>query len=172
MVLPAWDQENGAAHSDSLLDRDWCDRRKSPSELASSFAPRGTSSARADLVDLLLRRSPHSGCQVDLPYPAEIGAVAPHPMHDDREPSCQRHDRSSLAAALCDLHGPGFQPGPFRHPRQEHLRRFIEEAAHHPCRCDCFPRTGAGSASDPRPDRWTWRCGSERGRRSWRRRQA
>ena len=56
MVLPAWDQENGAAQSDSRLDRGWRDRRKTPSELASSIVPRGTSSARADLVELLLLR--------------------------------------------------------------------------------------------------------------------
>ncbi len=43
LALPAWDQENGAAQSDSRPHRALHDRHKSQGELTPSIVPRGTS---------------------------------------------------------------------------------------------------------------------------------
>ena len=87
--LPAWDQENGAAQSDSRLDRGWRDRRKNPSELASSIVPRGTSSARADLEELLLLL-PSSSC----------GQAAGLTCRVQRKSVPSRHMRCMMTASL------------------------------------------------------------------------
>lgn len=41
-----------------------------------------------------------------LPGPAELCSVAPHAMHDHRQPPCKRDDRFSHAAPLDDIHRP------------------------------------------------------------------
>jgi hypothetical protein len=46
LALPAWDQENGAAQSDSRPHRALHDRPKSQGELTPSIVPRGTSRRR------------------------------------------------------------------------------------------------------------------------------
>ena len=57
-------------------------------------------------------------CCCDLSAPAELGAVNPYAVHDHGQPARQRHDRFLHSAAPCDLHRPGFEPGPFRRAHQ------------------------------------------------------
>ena len=45
-------------------------------------------------------------------FEAEVGAVDPHPMHDDGELSRQRHLGTLRAAAAGDGHGSGLQRRP------------------------------------------------------------
>ena len=42
--------------------------------------------------------------------PAELGAIDPDTVHDHGQPSCQGNDGLFHAAALGDLHRPGFEP--------------------------------------------------------------
>ena len=46
LALPAWDQGDGAAQSDSRPDRVWRGRHKSEGELVPSVLPRGTSRSK------------------------------------------------------------------------------------------------------------------------------
>ena len=46
--------------------------------------------------------------------PAELGAINPDAVHDDGQPTRQRHDRLFHTAAPGDLYRPGLEPGPFR----------------------------------------------------------
>lgn len=70
-------------------------------------------------------------CRCFSSRPAEVGSVAPHAVQDHGKTSRQRHNRLLKAPPLGNIHGPGLQPRPFRHSRQQNLRRFIEQASQH-----------------------------------------
>src|ERR1700730_6925541 len=111
-ALPVWDEEDEAERSEGRPYRCSYGRHKQRSDLTSSFVPRGTPSAR--------RRKPvfASQCLVAVPSgrgslllrPAELRAVNPDAVHDDRKPARQRHDCPLQPAVPGDLHGPGFEP--------------------------------------------------------------
>ena len=91
-------------------------RSKRSYDLTSSIVPRGTSFHRSvELSFPPVACDPaRLSCRCDVPGPAELGAVNPYAVHDHGEPACQGHDCLFHAAALGDLHGPGFEPGPLR----------------------------------------------------------
>lgn len=70
-------------------------------------------------------------CGRVLPCPAEFGTIAPHAMHDHRQPACECNDGLLPSAPLGDVHRPGFQPGPFLHAAQHILGRLVKQGPHH-----------------------------------------
>ena len=74
-----------------------------------------------------------SACRQPCPprrQPTELGAINPYAVHDDGEPTGQRHDGLLHSAAPGDLHRPGLEPGPFL--RTQHgLSCFVEHDPHH-----------------------------------------
>lgn len=46
----------------------------------------------------------------------KTGSLAPHPVHENSQTAGQRDEGLPVAAALCQFHGPGIQPGPLPDP--------------------------------------------------------
>ena len=148
-------------------------------ELTSSIVPRGTS----------------FHCSVDLGLPPialilcalHAGAVSlvqrtrcrqPSAVQDHGQPTRQGHDRLFQPAAPGDLHGPGFEPGPFlrtQHcsaqlrrasPASSHLRSVIS------CRSNRSHPTDTWRTSAEIPPRLPWIFGIGQACRRWRDRSA
>ena len=94
--------------------REMGDRFKRTHELTSSIVPRGTSFHHEVELEF-----PPKGlnptrlscfCCGLCSAPAELGAIDPDAVHDHGQPSCQGNDGLFHAAALGDLHRPGFEP--------------------------------------------------------------
>lgn len=64
---------------------------------------------RAEPYLLLLVGRSGSGLHISS-CPVEFGAVAPHTVHDNRQPTSEGDDGLSVATSFCGFHGPGFQP--------------------------------------------------------------
>ncbi len=103
----------------------WCDRNKNCRELVSSVVPRRTSFRRqrnwfetlGSRSDLDFLRELSGRCRnAVVPGPSKFRAVAPHAVHDHRQPPCQRDDGLLASTTSGDIHRPGFQPGPSLHP--------------------------------------------------------
>src|SRR6266702_3228758 len=83
-------------------------RSKQTRDLTPSIVPRGTSFHRSVELEgppIACDSAPLSCCR-DFPGPPELGAVNPYAVHDDGQPTCQRHDRLFHPAVSCDLHRP------------------------------------------------------------------
>lgn len=90
-------------------------RYKGRAELTSSVVPRGTSSpheAETVIVSRSMIRSCVRGWQ-SLLRPAELGAIAPHAVHDHCQAARQCGNGLLAPSPLGHVHRPGLQPRPF-----------------------------------------------------------
>src|ERR1700688_2956220 len=90
---------------------------KADHDLTSPIVPRGdTIPPLGGVSDFspIAFDSERLSCRCNFPGPPELGAINPDAVHDDRQPTRQRHDRLFHPAVLGDLHRPRLEPGPFR----------------------------------------------------------
>lgn len=110
LARQVWDQKNEAAQSDSRPDGNAAGTRASTNSLHSpsreGHLPPVSGTDFYWLTD-------SDGCLGGLPCPMELGAVDPHPVHDDSKAARQSDDSFLLAAPFGHVHCPRFQPGPF-----------------------------------------------------------
>lgn len=99
-------------------------RYKGRAELTSSVVPRGTSSPH-EAETVIVSRSRIGLCVhgwQSLLRPAELGAIAPHAVHDHCQAPRQRGNGLLAPSPLGHVHRPGLQPRPFPGDGQQALR--------------------------------------------------